>query len=72
MELWVRRFEIKEALSGSQSCTGSLWLWRCLDNCAAAARVLDGKELRVQPRVRLAWQRVAGLFLFGCSRGNRL
>ena len=32
---------------------------------------VDGKELWAQPRIGLAWQRVAGLF-FECSRGNRL
>ena len=30
------------------------------------------KELWAQPRAGLAWQRVAGLFFFGCSRGNAL
>ena len=31
--------------------------------------ISDGKELRAQPRVGLAWQKVASLF-FGCSRGD--
>ena len=63
MELWARRFEMKEGLSG-----GSLWLSGsflprgCQDDRAAATcfptdrTVLDGKELWVQPRMELAWQ----------------
>ena len=30
------------------------------------------KEVWVQHRVRPAWQRVAGLWFFGCSRGHGL
>ena len=30
------------------------------------------EELWAQPRIGLTWQEVAGLFFFGCSRGNRL
>ena len=37
-----------------------------------AGGVWDGKELWAQARFRLAWQRVAGLFFFGCSRGDEL
>ena len=67
---------------GSKKRAGSLalLLQACLDDLVAAAcasqrtthGILDGKELWAQPRIRRAWHRGAGLFLFGCSRGYGL
>ena len=34
--------------------------------------ILDRKELRAQPRIRLAWQTMVELFFFGCSRGDEI
>ena len=51
-----------------------------LDDCAAAARISQRmlfwmdfgweKKLQAQPRIGLAWQRVAGLFLLGVLEGT--
>ena len=79
MELWARRFKIKRgqrlALRISLPC-------RCLDDRAAAACVSQRtvfwmdfgweKKLQEQPRIRLAWHRVAGLFFSECSRRGKL
>ena len=46
--------------------------WSCSLLPFPTGGILGGKELRVHPRVGLAWQRVAGLFFFGGSRRNRL
>ena len=34
--------------------------------------ILGGKELQVQPRIGLVWQRVSGFFFFGYPRGDEL
>ena len=71
MELWARRFGIKEGLSGSLSSSPG-----CLGDPVTAAcfqtdSILDGKELRVLFRIGLGWLREAGLF-FECSRGDKI
>ena len=80
MELWARRFEIKGgfldwwALGVSQALSCSRMpecLW-CSCPCFPMDDILVRKELLAQSRIRLAWQRVAGLFFFGCSRGDEL
>ena len=74
VELCTRRFKIE----GGQRLALRLSLPQgCQDGPAAAACVSRrmafcmGEKIRAKPRIRLAWQRVAGL-LFGCSRGDRL
>ena len=77
MELWVRRFGIRERLSDGLSLALGLFFledaWMIMLQLPALPNgwFLDGKELQAQPRIGLAWQRVACLF-FGCSRGDRL
>ena len=71
MELWARRFKIKEGLSGRLA--GTLLPPGFLDDLATVACISQWKVFRVgrnwvQPRTGMAWQRVAGLFFFECSR----
>ena len=70
MELWVKTFRVKEALwsPGSLSHFSSLRMtgWSSCD-CLhfPTAGILIGKEFWAWPRIRLAQQKVAGLFFFG-------
>lgn len=77
MELWAKNFEIKEGLLGSPALSQSLFLevsWMCC-SCLhfPMAGMLDGKELGLQLRIGLAWQRGGGGGLFvGRSKGDEL
>lgn len=76
LKIQAKRFEIlkKGSLVGSLA----LFLLRgCLDDCAAATCVSQWvvfwmKRNSVQPRIRLGWQRVAGLLFLEWSTGDEL
>ena len=71
MELCARRFNIKR---GQSLALGLFSLrmpgWSCC-SCLCPKGQHFGQEKKpwAQPRIRLAWQRVAGLFFFGCLTG---